>query len=299
MNELSKGNIYSRVTDKIIADLEKGTRPWMKPWNSNHPSCGVQIPLRHNGTPYRGINIVLLWIEAMDKGYQSQIWMTYKQATELGAQVRKGEKGSLVVYADSMTKTETDDSGEEKERLIPFMKGYTVFNTDQIDGLPEQYQIKPQSNQSPRIAEADRFFAETGATIKLGGDKAYYTPSGDYIQMPPFEAFRDAESYIATLAHETVHWTSHKTRLDRSFENGNQFGSTSYAKEELVAEIGAAFLCAGLNITPEIPEDHAAYISHWLKALKQDSRFIFTAASHAQKAADYLHSLQAHKREAT
>ncbi|WP_250504690.1 zincin-like metallopeptidase domain-containing protein [Caballeronia sp. AZ7_KS35] len=285
-------DVYARVTDKIIADLEKGVRPWMKPWSAGHTEGRITLPLRHNGVPYRGINVLLLWGEAMANGYSGNRWMTFKQATELGAHVRKGEHGSLVVYANTVTKTEANDNGEEIEREIPFMKGYTVFNVDQIDGLPEGYQTKPEPKGEPLqlIEEAEAFFAATGATFRHGGNRAYYAPRLDLIQLPTPEAFRDAESYAATKAHELTHWTSHPTRLNR--ELGKRFGDEAYAAEELIAELGAAFLSVTLGITPEVREDHAAYLGHWLTVLKADKKAIFTAAAHAQRAADYLQTLQ-------
>ncbi|MDE1152821.1 MAG: zincin-like metallopeptidase domain-containing protein [Micavibrio sp.] len=291
-------DVYNRVTDRIIGDLEKGVRSWMKPWNAGHTAGKITRPLRHNGTPYQGINILMLWGEALDKGYSSPIWMTYNQAQELGAHVRKGQQGALVVYANKITRTETGEGGEEIEKQIPFMKGYSVFNVEQIEGLPAHYYGKPE-NPLPlaeRLDDTERFIANTGAVIGHGGDKAYYAPARDIVQMPPFEAFKDKESYYATILHELTHWTSHKTRLDRSF-NAKRFGDNGYAREELVAELGAAFLSADLGITPEIREDHAAYLAHWLKALKEDSRAIFSAAAHAQRAADFLQSLQRVKEE--
>lgn len=287
-------DIYTRVTDRILADLENGVRTWQKPWSTTHTEGRIIRPQRHNGTPYRGVNVLLLWSEAVTRGYQSATWMTYKQAQELGAQVRKGEQGALVVYANTITRTETDDKGEEHERDIPFMKGYTVFNVEQIDGLPDSFRPQPAPDLPalPRLDAADRFFQATGANIRHGGNKAFYAPHPDFVQMPPFEAFQDAESYAATLAHELTHWTSHNSRLDRRFGKDQGFGSEDYAKEELVAELGAAFLCADLGITPEVRDDHAAYIASWLKVLRNDKRFIFSAAAHAQRAVDYLHNLQ-------
>jgi antirestriction protein ArdC len=238
------------------------------------------------------VNVLLLWGDAMEKGFNAPFWMTYKQAMSLGAQVRKGEQGSLVVYADRITKTETDDQGKESEREFAFMKGYTVFNVEQIDGLPEQYRAQSETPPPPveRIEHAEQFFTATHASIRHGGNRAFYAPSLDVVQMPPRESFRDAASYCATLCHELTHWTAHPTRLAR--ELGKRFGDHAYAAEELIAEMGAAFLCADLGITPEIHEDHAAYLAHWLQVLKTDNRAIFTAASQAQRAADYLQSLR-------
>jgi antirestriction protein ArdC len=208
--------------------------------------------------------------------------------------VRKGEHGSLVVYADKIIRTAADgETGEETERAIPFMKGYTVFNVEQIDGLPEHYYAKPTPPTAtvPRIGRAESFFAATGANVVHGGSQACYVLRTDTVHLPCIDFFRDAESYYATRAHETVHWTRHASRLNRDFGR-KRFGDEGYAMEELVAELGSAFLSADLELTPEVREDHAAYIASWIKVLKNDKRAIFTAASHAQRAADFLHGLQ-------
>src|ERR1700737_3474859 len=287
-------DVYERVTNQIVAELEKGVRPWLKPWNAEHAAGRITRPLRGNGIPYNGINVLMLWSAAMEKGYAAPVWMTFKQASDLKANVRKGEHGSLVVYADKIIRNEADAvTGEESERAIPFLKGYTVFNVEQIDGLQQQYYAKPEPrlDTMPRIDRAEAFFAGTGAAVRHGGTMAYYNVSQDFVQMPPFEAFRDAESFYSTLAHETVHWTRHKSRLDRDFGR-KRFGDEGYAMEELVAELGSAFLSADLDLTPELREDHASYIASWIKVLKDDKRAIFTAASHAQRAADFLHAVQ-------
>lgn len=287
-------DVYSRITNKIVADLEQGVRPWMRPWSTTHAAGRITRPLRFNGVPYKGINVVMLWSAATMQGYACPIWLTFKQALELGGAVRKGEHGELVVYANTITRTETDDKGEETEREIPFLKGYTVFNAEQCDGLPAQYYARAETPALPlaqRIDAADRFYAATGADIRHGGTRAFYAEGLDYVQMPPFETFRDAESHAATLAHELTHWTKHPRRLARDMGRV-KWGDEGYAREELVAELGAAFLCADLGITPDAREDHAAYIASWLEVLKGDKRFIFSAAAHAQRAADYLHGLQ-------
>jgi antirestriction protein ArdC len=287
-------DVYGRITNKICADLEAGVRPWLKPWNAEHATGRITRPLRWDGTPYRGINVVMLWSASVTKGYACPLWLTFRQALELGGHVRKGESGELVVFASAMTRTETGDAGEATERAIPFLKGYTVFNAEQCEGLPPLYDAKaePPALTSPqRIEQADRFFAATGADIRHGGTRAFYAEGPDYVQMPPFETFRDTESHAATLAHELTHWTKHETRLARDLGRVRH-GDEGYAKEELVAELGAAFLCADIGITPELRDDHAAYIASWLKALRGDKRLIFTAAAHAQRAADYLHGLQ-------
>jgi antirestriction protein ArdC len=293
-------DVYTRITGQIVADLEKGVRPWVKPWNAEHAAGRITRPLRHNGQPYSGINILSLWMSATAQNFAAPIWMTFRQALELDAHVRKGEKGSLVVYANSITRTEHDEkSGEDVEREIPFLKAYSVFNVEQIDGLPEIYYAKAAPTLDPvkRIERAEKFFAATGFDIRHGGLSAFYSFKNDYIQMPSFESFRDAESYYGTLAHESTHATAHKTRLDRDF-GGHRFGSNAYAMEELVAELGAAFLCADLEIATEAREENASYLSHWLEVLKTDNKAIFTAAAHAQKAVDFIHRFSAQPAEA-
>ena len=292
--KVSRQDVYSRVTARIVADLEQGVRPWAKPWSAELAAGKITRPLRHNGLPYSGINILLLWGSAMEGGFNAPIWMTYRQSVELGAHVRKGEKGSLVVYANSITRKETDEaSGNAIEREIHFMKGYTVFNVEQIEGLPEYYYAKPEPRVSDikRIDHAEKFFENLRADIRHGGTRAYYAQEHDYIRMPPFEAFCDAESYYATLAHESTHWTKHPSRLAREFGR-KKWGDEGYAEEELVAELGAAFLCADLELALQPREDHASYIAHWLTVLQNDNRAIFRAAAHAQRAADHLHGLQ-------
>lgn len=289
-----KADTYTRITNTIIAELEKGERPWFKPWNTAYAAGRITRPLRAQGVPYRGINVLSLWIEAESKGYSAPIWMTYRQASELGGQVRKGERGAPVVFASTTKRTEENETtGEALERSIPFLKAYSVFNVEQIDGLPAQYHAlaSPVLDPVQRIARAEEFMARTGAEIRHGGDRAYYNVTQDFIQMPPFVAFRDAESYYATLAHEATHWTRHERRLTRDFGR-KRWGDAGYAMEELVAELGSAFLSSDLNLTPDLRPDHASYIASWLKVLKEDKRAIFTAAAHAQQAADYLNALQ-------
>lgn len=294
--DTSRQDVYSRITDQIVSALEQGKKPWTQPWNASHAAGHVSRPLRFNGECYSGINVITLWASAMERDYAAPIWMTFRQARELGAHVRKGEKGAPVVYANSIVKTETDEaSGDDVDRTIPFMKGYTVFNVEQIEDLPSHYYAlaEPAKNPDERIADAEKFFAATGARILNGGNSAYYRMDSDHIQMPCFDVFFNAQSYYATLAHESTHWTRHPSRLDRSFDR-QRFGDEGYAKEELVAELGAAFLCADLGLALEDRPDHAAYIGSWLQVLRSDKRAIFTAAAHAQRAADYLHGLQAH-----
>ena len=288
-----KEDIYTRVTSQIVEALERGVRPWLKPWDVQHAAGRVSRPLRHSGEPYQGINILMLWASAEEQGFACPYWLTFRQAKELGGFIRKGEKGSPVVYANTFTKTETVENGEEVESQIPFLKAYTVFNADQVEGLPERFYQKAEkpTEEITRIEQAERFFAATEADIRTGGTRAFYAIGADYVRMPPLECFQDAESHAATLAHELTHWTRHPSRLDRDLGR-KRWGDAGYAMEELVAELGAAFLCADLAITPEIREDHASYIGHWLEVLKQDKRAIFTAASLASRAASYLHDLQ-------
>jgi antirestriction protein ArdC len=207
--------------------------------------------------------------------------------------VRKGEHGEPVVFVSKITRTEAAETGDETERQIPFLKGYVVFNVAQIDGLPPHFTAPaaPASDPVQRITHAESFFANTKIDIKHGGDRAYYVPSRDFVQMPPFETFRDAESFYATLAHECCHATGHEKRLNRDFGR-KRWGDEGYAAEELVAELGSAFLCADLALTLEPRADHASYIENWLRVLKNDKRAIFTAAAHAERAAAFLHGLQ-------
>lgn len=194
-------------------------------------------------------------------------------------------------------RTDSDAAtGDQTEQVIPFLKSYTVFNVEQIDGLPERFQLRPAPAPIEDISRDERleaFFKATGADIRHGGGQAFYAVDRDYVQMPPLECFVDATRYYAVLAHEMTHWTRHATRLDRSFGR-KRFGDEGYAQEELVAEIGAAFACAELGITPEVREDHAAYIGSWLKVLKNDKRAIFTAASQAQRAFEFLKGSSGH-----
>lgn len=294
-NESPRADIYTRITECIIEDLAKGVRPWMKPWNAANTGGRISRPLRQNGEPYSGMNVLLLWSEQTARGFFSPIWMTFKQALDLGACVRKGETGSMVVFASRFTKFEANSEGGEIEREIPFLKAYTVFNIEQIDGLPEHYHHRPVQHLDPvkRIEQADQFFRNTGATIRHGGNQAFYSPALDLIQMPPFETFKDAASYYATLSHEATHWTAPQTRIGRDLSRYSKDRSER-AREELVAELGSCFLCADLGISPELEPrpDHASYLQSWLSVLSSDKRAIFQAAAHAQRAAVFLHDKQ-------
>ncbi|WP_209856418.1 ArdC family protein [Rhizobium herbae] len=289
-------DIYSKITDRIIASLEEGVRPWVQPWSAGHMEGRITRPLRHNGEPYSGINVLLLWSETVSRGFRSPTWMTFRQAAELGAHVRKGETGSTVVYANRVSRTETADNGDEVAREIPFLKAYTVFNLEQIDDLPDGY--LPSLTENPkmdvnRIAKADAFFAATGAVVRHGGNKAFFAPGLDIIQMPPIETFRDVESYYATLGHEHIHWVGAKHRLDRDLSRYSK-DKSERAREELIAELGSCFLCADLGVVPELEPrpDHASYLQSWLRVLADDRKAIFQAAAHAQRAVNYLHGLQ-------
>jgi antirestriction protein ArdC len=200
----STPNIYSRITDRILAALEQGVRPWVQPWSSKHAAGPISRPLRHNGTPYTGINVLSLWCTAVERGYVAPIWMTFRQALELDAHVRKGETGTLVVYASSFKVDENSTDDDKTEREVHYLKGYAVFNVEQIEGLPAQYtaQLHAEPNPAARIATAEAFVARSQATIRTGGNRAFFDPQADRIQMPPFVAFRDAEGYYATLLHE-------------------------------------------------------------------------------------------------
>ncbi|MCB1536769.1 MAG: DUF1738 domain-containing protein [Rhodoblastus sp.] len=271
-HEKTRIDIYARITEKIVADLERGVRPWMRPWCIANAADRVTRPLRYNGLPYSGMNVLLLWSEAMARGFASPTWMTFKQALELGGAVRKGETGSMVVFASRFTKTDVGPAGEEFDREIPFLKAYTVFNVAQIDGLPDRYYGVDKTVADPveRIEHADRFFANTGAVIRHGGVQAYYSPASDHIQMPPFQTFRDAASYVAVLSHEATHWTAAPNRVGRDLSRYAK-DKSERAREELIAELGSCFLCADLGIVPELEPrpDHASYLDSWLRSARR------------------------------
>jgi antirestriction protein ArdC len=280
-----KKDIYQTVTDSIIAMLERGTKPWAPQWSKDAGGLLV-LPRRSCGTEYRGLNTMILWGAAEAKGYRHQTWMTFNQAKALGGCVRKGEKGTQVVYWGRFDPKGEGDEGTDDKGVL-FAKAYSVFNVGQIDGLPDRFfaDVEPLP-EVERIDAAECWVAGIGADVRHGGNRAFFSPAHDFVQMPPAGAFVDVENYYSTLAHELTHWTGHKSRLDREF--GKRFGSNAYAFEELVAELGAAFAMAKLGISAEPRADHADYLASWLKVLKQDKRAIFTAASKAQAACDYL-----------
>lgn len=279
-------SIQQIITDKIIAAIEAGTPPWRQPWTGG--ASGATLPLRHNGEPYRGINVLVLWAAASRMGYVSDKWMTFNQAKDLGGCVRKGERASKVLKYGTIEKE--DEAGEEK--AISYLKDYAVFNADQIDGLPAEYYREPAEagrdlGTRPN-AELDGFFGATGARVETTTEpRAYYRPISDHIHMPPVETFHTVAGYYATLAHELIHWTGAKHRLDRL---GRFSDRKAYAFEELVAEIGNCFLCARLGLAPDFGQS-AAYAAGWLSAMKSDNRAIFRAASEAQKAVDFILTL--------
>jgi antirestriction protein ArdC len=261
-------DIYTRVTNRIIEELERGVRPWHQPWRREHAAGSITRPLRHSGEPYKGINVLILWAAAEFNGYACPIWLTFRQAKHLGGSVRKGEHGSTVVYANSVTKTVDKENGEEVEESHFYLREYTVFNAEQCDGLPEHFcrLADPPTGKAERIEQAETFFKNTGARIEYGGSRAYYSIADDSIRIPPLETFADSEGHAATVAHELTHWTRHPSRLNRDLGR-KRWGDEGYAMEELVAELGSAFLCADLRITPEVREDHASYVNSWLKVL--------------------------------
>jgi antirestriction protein ArdC len=284
-------DIYQEVTDKIVAQLEKGVRPWTRSWGANAAGLPGGFPLRANGKPYRGVNVSLLWIQAAICGYASPYWMTFKQALELGGCVRKGEKSATVTYMSAFDKKvkKQDASGQQVEQIerIRFLKFYHVFNASQVDGLPGHfYATRLPVAPKERIEAAEAFFARQDCPVVPGYDSASYSPHLDMIRMPVPEAFKEVEDYYSTLAHEHVHSTGHASRLDRQM--GNRFGSEGYAVEELIAELGAAFVCATIGISSEPRADHASYVANWLQVLKNDKKAIFKASTLAQAAADYM-----------
>lgn len=285
-----KLDIHQHVTDTIIAQIEAGTPPWRKRWTGG--ASAAALPLRHNGEPYRGVNILMLWASAEISGFSSERWMTFKQAAELGGSVRKGSKCARSVFYGTFEKdgdqlTGAADAVEGKIR-IPFAKCNNVFNADQIDGLPSEFYILPEPARdlgTQEDPELEAFFASTEAEIVTSAEpRAYYRLSTDQVHMPPIATFLDAARYYGVLGHELTHWTGSTKRLARVKKFNNR---TAYAFEELVAEIGACILGVKLGIEPDFDQS-AAYVKNWLEALKNDKGLIFKAASEAQKAVDFI-----------
>ena len=289
-----RADIYRRITDQIAAAIEAGAGKWRMPWHPGADGAAPVLPINAaTGKPYRGVNTVVLWATAQAEGYPSAVWATYRQWAELGAQVRKGERASPVVFWKMSDKDEQEDAGgdaaEDGRRSRVFARGYSVFNVAQVDGYAAPaLLVLPEAE---RISHAEAFFTAIGADIRHGGNRACYVPCLDQIRMPLFEAFRDPVAYYAILAHEAMHLTGHPTRCPPRDLRG-RFGDEAYAAEELIAELGAAFVCADLALTPEPRPDHAAYAASWLKVLRGDKRAIFTAAAKAQAAADWMHAQQ-------
>ena len=282
-----KCDIKDHVTKTIIDQIEAGTPPWRKPWTGD--TTGIALPRRHNGTQYRGINILMLWAAASMSGYQSSRWMTFRQALELGGCVRKGEKATRsVFYGTYQRDTDNADTGETETRQSRFAKVNYVFNADQIDGLPEDYYHRPAPPRdlgTQSDPELDAFFADTGATIVTTDEpRAYFHPGKDIIHMPPIATFFEASRYYGVLGHEAVHWACGPKRLDTQKAHCSK---RAYAFDELVAEIGACFLGVQLGAEPDF-EQSAAYLESWLRALKDDKDLIFKAAAEAQKAVDHI-----------
>lgn len=275
-------DLYQSVTDKIIAALEAGTAPWVCPWSTGH---GSAMPANlATSRPYRGVNVLLLNLQQMAHGYALNRWLTFQQAKALGASVRKGEHGTQIVFFKLMERDEAaNDPGARK--VIPLLRSFVVFNAAQVEGLPEALTAIPAPLEGwTPISAAEALLVRSGAAIRHGGDRAFYSPADDLICMPPKEAFLDASSYYATALHELVHSTGHPTRCNRELRSRQHI--EAYAFEELVAEMGAAFLSSHCGLPGEL--QHASYIASWLEALRNDKRLIFTAASLAQKAADFL-----------
>ena len=286
--------VYEIVTERIIAALEGGVIPWRKEWDA---AGSNRMPVNaHSGKPYRGINVLTLWCEQAEKGYASNQWVTFKQALELGGNVRKGEKATPIVFWKFDRKKDAA-TGETEE--FCWARYYSVFNLAQCDGLKTDAPVLPVAREFTPLESAEMVAARylefaNAPRLRHGGPQAFYTVTLDYVQMPDRETFRTSEGYYSTLFHELVHSTRHASRLDRRNENeaaniARQFGSEDYSKEELTAELGAAFLCAESEIANDATlANSAAYIQGWLKALKNDRQMVITAAQRAQRAADYI-----------
>ena len=289
-------NVYDTITTNIITAIEQGAGEFRMPWHRASTANGIPCNAV-TGTEYKGSNILTLWATANARGFDSNKWATFKQWQSVGAQVRKGERSATGIYFN-MLERESEDAGEGKSKAIPFARPFHLFNAAQVDGYSTE-SAAPRQDLTETIRNADDVIAATRARITHEGSRAFYRLSTDEIYMPPRDAFigtetsTATEAYYATTLHELTHWTGHGSRLARDFTRSKRFGDQAYAGEELVAELGAAFLCARLGITNEPRADHAQYLAHWLKVLKGDSRAIVRAASDAQKAADFI--LATHK----
>jgi len=279
--------LYAGVTDRIIAELEAGRLPWVQPWDSSATITGLPRNAS-SGRAYSGINILILWHSLFEGGFSSQRWLTFKQAQAMGGHIRKGERGTTVCYADKFTPKDRDSTTNESEerRQIAFLKRFTVFNVAQCEGLSDELYAKDRLALGDRetIPQAEALIAATGADIRIGSPHACYMPGGDRIEVPHQQDYPEQINWYRTVLHELGHWTGHDTRLDRDLRSA--FGSATYAREELLAELCSAFTCAALGIVPTVR--HADYIGAWLEVLRADNRAIFRAASLASRAADYL-----------
>ena len=284
-----RASLYTEITDKIIAELEAGRIPWVQPWGTAAIKAPLAMP-RNAATQrgYSGINVLILWGAVIEGGFSGQSWLTFRQALGLGGHVRKGERGTTVVYADRFTpdheRQRAAEAGEEPG-AIAFLKRFTVFNSDQCDGLPGEVAASavppPPAQIEPR---AEALIAATGADFRIGGARAYYNPTGDFVQVPPPAAYFEPINWHRTAFHELGHWCGHASRLNR--DHSGSFGSRSYAREELIAEMAGAFVCASLGIVPTVR--HADYIGSWIDVIREDNRAVVRAASAASKAADFL-----------
>lgn len=282
-----KRDLYADVSTRIVAELEAGAAAWVKPWSA---TAGMNTPCNAvTNRPYSGCNVVLLWM-AQTAGYRTPRFLTFKQALELGGNVRRGEHGTKVYFVKQLQVRDKGSDDNSAASLVPMMREYTVFNVGQCEDLPESINTgKPIRLRNPDTRDelADAFLHSTGADIREGQGEAYYVPSQDFISMPGFDAFKGADHFYNVAFHELTHWSGHKTRLDRDLKN--RFGPRNYAAEELIAELGAAFLCAEFGFDGDVR--NAGYIASWIELLKSDKRAFFTACSQASKAADYLRGL--------
>jgi len=282
-----RSSLYSEITDTIIGKLEAGRVPWVQPWKA--AKAPLSMP-KNAATDrfYSGINVLILWNSVIKHGFPSQSWLTFRQALGLGGNVRKGERGTTVVYADRFIpeaeKKRARETGEDAQ-AIPFLKRFTVFNLAQCDGLADDHAAVIATPASGLIEpKVEALIAATGIDFRIGGSEAFYSPAHDYVQVPPPEAFFEPINWHRTALHELGHSSGHPSRLNRDLSGG--FGSRKYAFEELVAEISSAFCCASLGIVPTVR--HADYIGSWLEVLREDDHAIVRAASQASKAADWL-----------
>ena len=281
-------SIYETVTRSIVSELEKGAVPWVKPWKSGVSPCPRNAVSQRS---YRGVNILLLWSAALQRGYTNPVWLTFKQARELKGFVRKGEHGTRIIYTSTVKKAAVSEAGEEAARDLYFLKWYSVFNIEQTEGLPQHLREQaPHRPSGDDLEHVEAFVRSIGADVRHGGNDAAYNPEGDFIKLPHPTYFESTTTYYATSLHEHAHWSGHPKRLNRDLSG--RFRTRSYAAEELIAELAAAFLCSALEIQGELR--HAGYIQSWLELLENDKKAIFTAASAASRAADYLRQLGAH-----